>query len=497
MATNSSSDTRDAADAAFFTFLEAVGQEIGVDKVSFPLQGRLTPFNTDRNVGQFPSRAVPAAIRPRSVADVQAAVGRFGQSPPCLYPISTGRNWGLGSFLPMESGAVALDLSNLTAIRRIDVGGGWAEIEPGVTQLGLSKRLAGTDRMLNVTGSSGHTSILGNAMDRGIGVRQPRINDLLGLEIVLPSGEVFHAGWWPKEGGPKAINSLGLGPSLLHLFTQSNIGVATAGVIKLLPRPECQTLVRTTFASDAMRPAIDDLRKWVAQELVTGIVKVYDTTSTQNYGGKPNRNLVLMSISGTREKCAALGEIVASEAMSAGYFGPVDRFDSSSVPTDDILLNVVMRAYAGDPSLNELTLKAATGQDAPDVDAKGNGLIFFLPFIPFTGEAVEMAKRLIDEIDRETSIRAGTTINAFSSEVIELVVSMRFDPATDERVRAAKALELAHEKFHRAGFHPYRLDIEHARGRAALQRDDISNRIISQIKTMIDPNGVIAGGRYV
>ncbi|MEU1030506.1 hypothetical protein ABZ402_17470 [Streptomyces mirabilis] len=44
-------------------------------------------------------------------------------------------------------------------------------------------------------------------------------------------------GWWPEERRATAVHPYGLGPSLLHLFTQSDLGVVTAAAVRLLPAP--------------------------------------------------------------------------------------------------------------------------------------------------------------------------------------------------------------------------------------------------------------------
>ena len=103
---------------------------------------------------------------------------------------------------------------------------------------------------------------------------------------------------------------------------------------------------------------------------------------------------------------------------------------------------------------------------------------------------------LLNDIQEETGIAAGTTINTLSPDVIDLVVSFKFDPEPSVRAQAMKALDLAYEKFHRAGFHPYRLDIEHASWPAAHRPDDGADRITRHLKSLIDPTGVIAPGRY-
>ncbi|MEC4156513.1 FAD-binding protein, partial [Escherichia coli] len=83
------------------------------------------------------------------------------------------------------------------AVRKIDTDQGWAIIEPGVTQGELSELLIGTQKMLNITASSAHSSFLGNALDRGVGLRHQRTEDLVGIEVLLPTGKIIRVGWWP------------------------------------------------------------------------------------------------------------------------------------------------------------------------------------------------------------------------------------------------------------------------------------------------------------
>src|SRR6218665_1220408 len=205
--------------------------------------------NVRRTVSLFRPRDVRAVIRPGSVQEIQAIVRIFhGNNPPAgLHAISTGRNWGLGSAEPATDDVVTVDLGRMNSVRRVDCDAGYAVIEPGVTQLCLAEALDGTNRMLNVTASSGHTSVIGNALERGVGIRRQRTEDLLGLAIVLSDGEFARLGRRPGQNRRTAANPYGLGPSLLHLFTQSNLGIVAAAVVSLLPRPESQRVPRLKF----------------------------------------------------------------------------------------------------------------------------------------------------------------------------------------------------------------------------------------------------------
>src|SRR5260370_12223062 len=108
-----------------------------------------------------------------------------------LYPISPGCNWGLGSKLPVRDGAALVDLSRMDRIHEVNETHGYAVIEPGVTQRKLHERLKDTQSAwyLSVTGSGAETSILGNALDRGIAHQGSPAAQISALEVVLAPAE--------------------------------------------------------------------------------------------------------------------------------------------------------------------------------------------------------------------------------------------------------------------------------------------------------------------
>ncbi|KER05053.1 FAD-binding oxidoreductase [Photorhabdus temperata] len=478
--------------------LDHIASLIGEENITCHEPNASTASVCCRNVSQFRSRDIYAVIYPGTSEEVQEIVRVFNRfkTNAGLHVISIGRNWGLGSAQPATNDVVTINLRRLNALREIDCSSGWAVIEPGVTQVELARLLVSTDRMLNVTASSGYTSVVGNALDRGVGLRRQRVEDLAGLEVVLSNGEIVRVGWWPDTFRKTAVNPYGLGPALLHLFTQSNLGIVTAAVIKLLPRPEKQCVLRLTFPRENLHEAIAELRRWIAQELVSGVLKIYDTVSTQSYGGQPSQHLVLLCVSGTSRRVDAVTKVLIEEAAVCAHFTSITQSDLVPAASNDFVLQVVEHAYAGDPSQNEHMLKAAVGQDADHVDSAGSGWIFFLPFIPFNGEAIARAFELIDLIHEKTGIRAGTTVNALSADLIDLVVSFRFTPNSEEVTRAHQALDLAYELFADAGLFPYRLDIDHTHWREKLTPDPSGYKLISQLTQLLDPNSIIAPGRY-
>lgn len=482
--------------------LEDLQQALGVQTVRHDAAAPLPPLP---NVSGFAPRDTHAVLRPGSVSDVRALVGAFhdakasGARLPGLQAVSTGRNWGLGSKEPAAGPVVRVELDGLDALRALDTDAGFAVIEPGVTQKQLSERLEGTGRLLNVTASSGHTSVLGNSVDRGVGLRRQRTEDLLGLEVVLPDGSVAHIGWWPGDTAHEkgeAFNALGLGPSVLHLFTQSDLGIVTAAVVRLPPRPQWQTTIRAGFRREVLAEAVDALRTWKANGLTAGVIKVYDTASTATYGGGDTDGgyVAHLSVEGTERSAAALKSALLAELADTGLFTSATSSDEQPPAAEDVVAHVVHAAYNGSVAHNERMLASATGAAADQVDAEGNGWLFFLPLLPFDGASVVRALDILDRIHVATGIRPGSTVNALDADVIDLVVSFPFDRATQTEA-AHSALDLAHLWFGEAGLRPYRLDAGHSRAaagvpataEAALQR---------ALRTTVDPHGVMAEGRY-
>ncbi|MFC7994100.1 FAD-binding oxidoreductase [Streptomyces pilosus] len=475
--------------------LARAAQVVGADRVTCPVTG-LGP-----NVGLYRSRSVFGVVRPHTAEEVRRVVELFAaeETTAVLHAFSTGGNWGLGSREPAQDGAVVLDLSGLDQIRDVDVAGGWAVVEPGVTQARLARLLEGGERMLNVTASSAHTSVVGNALDRGVGLRHQRVEDLTGLEVVLPDGELIRVGWWPDPDRATPVYTHGLGPSLVQLFVQSALGVVTAATVRLLPRPEALRVVRLNFAPDQVEAATAEVRRWVAQGLARGVVKIYNEVAAGAYGGEPGRYLVHVCVDGTPEVVDALSGILTVEAVRSRAFTAVSDFDAvdPSAAHHDVAVRVE-RAYAGDPDPTDALFEAKTGRPAARLDEEG-GFLFFLPLVPFSGAALARAHELIEQVRVESGIRCGVTFNALGADVVDCVVTMRFArDARDggEAERAHRALDRLYELFTGEGFIPYRLDIDHTDWAGRLPAGTGARAFARRLKDAVDPHHVIAAGRY-
>lgn len=415
----------------------------------------------------------PAAFRPRTItevlrpatADEVVEIVRSGRRG--LHPISTGYNWGLGSGLPVGDGATVLDLSGLDRVRALDLERGYAVVEPGVTQGALVELLRGTPRIFNLTTSSLRTSIIGNSLERGAGVHRARAEDLVGLEVVLADGRREHVGWWP---GTSAVpRPHGLGPTLTHLFTQSSFAVVTAAVVRLLPRPEEVRVLPFTFAEDDLADAVDALRSWTEQRLIPPTTKVYNPVAAQADG-----YLAHVCLSGAGEVVEALSSVLLGVARHSPLVAGASAVDE-----------VVRATYAGDPDPADTWFQRRTmGCPADRIDAE-LGLLMFLPILPFSGETVALAEKLIRDCCASTP---AVTMNVLDGDAVDHVIAIGF-PADDPSAvaEARETLDRLHQAFAAQGFPAYRRDVDRPGTATALQ---------DRIGQALDPDGVFAPGRY-
>ena len=219
-------------------------------------------------------------LTPRCVADVQRIVQAASRAKGTvkLQPLSCGKNWGFGSDLPTTDGVYILNLSALRKIRSLSLQSHCADIEPGVTQGQLDAALEqeGGSHYFNVTGAGLGTSVLGNALERGIGYSGQRHLDLLDLEVVFPSGEVARTSRFEILAQAGAgLN--GLGPDPTGLFCQSNFGVVTAATIALQRRPKVMGGVLCRLRSgDLMPDLISTVSDLMAEGACSGVPHMFN-----------------------------------------------------------------------------------------------------------------------------------------------------------------------------------------------------------------------------
>jgi len=192
--------------------------------------------------GPEEAHAPSAAVAPASAGEVQAIIRLANEHKIPLWPVSRGKNLGYGAAAPRLPGSVVLDLGRMNRILEVDDKLAYCVIEPGVSFFDLQNHINENKLplWLSVPGNA-WGSVMGNALDRGFGYTPYGLhtNNLCGMEVVLPDGEMIRTGMGAMAGNPTwHLNRYGFGPSWDQMFCQSNLGVVTKVGMWLMPEPE-------------------------------------------------------------------------------------------------------------------------------------------------------------------------------------------------------------------------------------------------------------------
>ncbi|TXG95675.1 MAG: FAD-binding oxidoreductase [Rhodocyclaceae bacterium] len=197
----------------------------------------VAPFVTDWR-GRYRG-AAQCVVRPGNTAEVAAVVKACVEAGIPIVP--QGGNTSLcGAATPDGEGrAVVLSLGRLNRIVSVDAQNNTISVEAGCTLAAVQEAARAADRLFPLAlASEGTCQIGGNLSTNAGGVQVLRYGNTreltLGLEVVLPSGEI-----WDGRRGLRKDNT---GYDLKQLFigAEGTLGIITGAVLKLFPLPKRQ-----------------------------------------------------------------------------------------------------------------------------------------------------------------------------------------------------------------------------------------------------------------
>ncbi|MEQ1711095.1 MAG: FAD-binding oxidoreductase [Hyphomicrobium sp.] len=207
----------------------------------------------DRYVGKSPLVLRPGATDEVSRILAIANAARVGVVP------QSGNTGLVGGQIPYETGAeIVVSLGRLKAVRDIDAAAQSMTVEAGVTLGEVRARADAVGRMFPLSlASEGSCQIGGNLATNagGVGVLAygTARDQVLGLEVVLADGRVWN--------GLRTLKKDNTGYDLRHLFigSEGTLGIITAAVLKLYPRPA--EVVTAMLAVESLRGTRDVFRR--------------------------------------------------------------------------------------------------------------------------------------------------------------------------------------------------------------------------------------------
>jgi|AntDeeMetagen134_2_1112570.scaffolds.fasta_scaffold01110_5 FAD/FMN-containing dehydrogenase len=494
-------------------------------------------------------RSIPAVLCPENQEQVAAVLQVAQRWHVGVYPVSTGNNWGYGSANPVEDGCVILDLSRLDRISDFDPELGVVTVEPGVTQGALRDFLDSHegDYLVPVTGAGPNCSILGNALERGYGITP--ITDhfaaVTKLEAILPDGTLYRTPL--SELGGEEVDGLfkwGLGPYLDGLFSQGNFGVVVNITIALAPAPDTVTAFFFSTKDDAKLEALVPTVREVLRTLGGSVVAINLLNSQRMLsmmtpfpqdkaidGVLPAHEVESLANSHGVPAWSGVGAIYASKEVARAarrtlrrLLGPVtDRLIFINRRKVGLARNIarvlpgrlatrvkgmadtlsgalqIMHGTPNDVALSLAYWRSGTlpepGQ--PKNPARdGCGLIWFAPLVPIRGKDVRRYTDMIERICPQYGVNPLITLTTVNDRCFDSTVPLLFDRRdANATARANDCYRALFEAGQKEGFLPYRLNID-AMG-ILNTGDSAFSRFASQLKAAVDPNFILAPGRYV
>ncbi len=253
-----------------------------------------------------------AVVLPGSAQEVQEVVRAcFESSVPW---VARGAGTGLsGGALPHEEG-VLIVLSRLRRIIEVDLENQRIVVEPGVTNLEVSRAVGPTHFYPPDPSSQVVCSIGGNVAENSGGAHCFKYgfttNYVTGLEVVLPDGELLQLG--DKELDPPGYDLVGA-----FVGSEGTLGVATRVTLRVVPVPETiRTLVAFFGHTDEAGQAVTEI---VAAGIVPAAIEMMDRLSIQATEAATHAGYrldagaaLIVELDGPEAECASrLDEVVA------------------------------------------------------------------------------------------------------------------------------------------------------------------------------------------
>lgn len=450
-------------------------------------------------------------VRPASVSEVQEVLRAANDTGTPLWVISRGRNYGYGGPAPVHSGTWVLDLRRMDQILEISEEQAYAVVEPGVSPEALWAEIERRGLNLWTDGaSSPYGSIIGNALDRGVGygLIADRVEALTGLEVVLPDGDLVRTGTGALSSSTTwSVHKHGFGPSYNGLFSQSNFGVVTKAGVTLIPRPPAFRHAEVYIADITELGAFIDIlaRARRAGTLQTGV------SGGVNFGGHVDGGFLP---GGGRPPQpgdkpgfrARLGFLGVEGSVDANWQAVHEELSALSSYTFNTRKYLAPYDYSSWGSEARLAAGIPSPLELPSWEGGVHYTLFASLIIPATGaafeELTELAREIFAEFGRDF---LAPTFHLHSPTSIVCLVGVPLKGTTllfegGDDIDNDESLRVVTEVIRRGaerGWLEYRTGTSHMEYTAELLdfNEGAWRRLGRRIKGALDPNGILSPGK--
>jgi len=280
----------------------------------------LLVYEYDGSVDGAVDIAAPAAVvLPRNTEQVAAVVKLARRAG--LPVVARGAGTGLSGGAVAQAGGIIISLTRMTRVLDVNPIDRTALVEPGVINLELSEHVHGQGFFFAPDPSSQKAcTIGGNVAENSGGPHCLKYgvttNHILGLEVVLPDGEVI----W-TDTARDGYGGLDLTAALVG--SEGMFGIVTKALVKLTPAPEATTVMLAAFGS--LEDASHAVTSIIAEGNLPASLEMMDNLTIQAvepayHAGYPMdaAGVLLIEVDGPASEVAAAAEDIRRLCMSAG-----------------------------------------------------------------------------------------------------------------------------------------------------------------------------------
>jgi glycolate oxidase len=401
-------------------------QIVGADHVLCE-PGDLEPYARDATPLH---RARPdAVVAPRTTAEVAAVLQLATAQRIPVTPRGAGSN--LAAATLAEHGGIVLSTTRMNTIKEISAGELLAIVEPGVTTAALAQAAAAKSLLYPPDpGSRTVSTVGGNVATCAGGLRGLKYgvtrNYVLGLEVVLPTGEIIRTGGrlWKDVAGYDITRLLTGSEGTLAVITEVTVGLlphpatSRTGVAYFDSLADAGAAVAAIIAAGSLPATLEflDRRCINAVEDYAQLGLDREAGALLLYGDDGTETSVAQSMERMAEACKAAGargidladDVVASEELLAARrcclpalsrLAPITMLEDVSVPRPRIAAMVA--------AIEEIA--ARHGVVCATFGHAGDGNLHpTIVFDPHDDTARRNADRAVDEIFRAALRMDGT-----------------------------------------------------------------------------------------
>jgi len=439
------------------------------------------------------SHAPAIVVRPKTIEEVRAILLLANEMKLPVVPHSGGLSGGEAT--PTWEGAILMDLRRMNQIIEVNVNARYMIVEPGVTSAYAWKHMQENypDYRPGIPdGAPPSATIIGDHLDRGfhfLSTRYgPAADAVLGLEAVLPTGEIVRTGSCALPNA-KWFYKWMFGPDLTGLFlgSQGTLGVVTKMAVKIFPMTKFRDVVAFGAAEwkhlidpclDVLKMEVVDLAQGGNYHLATCRRARYRWPPSPKPDGLPTVWMNFELGAETKEDLEnvkkRIGDVLKRYQKEYGESNIFEwKLDMRSIVARLTKPNRISVPYAGH---------------------KGGGLLFITWYMPWkdAAEFGQLAEKLMEKHKFSPVVWLAAVDHGRQALIMPIVL---FDPKLPDECKAVGELDAEMtERFLEMGGIPYRPNAD-VHAPKAMSKSVGYYDLLKKIKRTLDPNNIMHPGR--